>query len=184
MIQSDDQDSSKTVVHQVPRNENICRLVNIKALFGDPNKQISGSFLYLEDGLLTNVWGRKFNQPLSLSPGSDSFICPAAVTPHFMYFACIVYQLWTRSLMRSVTRGKSQISGRDRATLSLKMLNLDSLLQLMRLWGLFFTMMQLKGGGNSLRHVSETTLNASSKGALMLCLRKGLLARNKSGRHK
>lgn len=182
MIQTDDQDSSKTVVHQVPRNENICRLVNIKALFGDPNKHISGSFLYLEDGLLTNVWGRKVNQPLSLSPGSDAFICPAAVTPHFMYFTCIVYQLWTSYLMR--TCGKSQISGRDRATRSLKMLNLDSLLQLMRLWGLFLTMMQLKGGGNSLRHVSETTLNASSKGALMLCLRKGLLARNKSGRHK
>lgn len=64
------------------------------------------------------------------------------------------------------------------------MLSLDSLLQLMRLWGLYVTMMQLKGGGNSLRHVSETTLNTSSKEALMLCLRKGLLARNKSGSHK
>lgn len=50
--------------------------------------------------------------------------------------------------------------------------------------GFVFTMMQLKGGGNSLRHVSETTLNASAKGALMSCLRKALLARNKSGRHK
>lgn len=54
----------------------------------------------------------------------------------------------------------------------------------MGLWGLFFTMMQLKGGGNSQSHVSETTLNASSKGALMFCLRKGLLTRNKSERHK
>lgn len=153
----------------------------------DPNQHISISFLYLEDGLLTNVWGRKVNQPLSLSPWLRciylSCSCYTTLQIH-MYFACIVCQVWPRSLMRSVTCGQSQISGRDSATWSLKMLNLDSLLQLMRLWGLFFTMIQLKGGGNSPRHVSETTLNASSKGALMLCLRKGLLVRNKSGRHK
>lgn len=157
--------------------------MNVKGLFGDPNKHISTSFLYLEDELLTNVWGRRVNQPLSPSPRLRciylSCSCYTTLQIH-MSFACIVCQLWTRSLMRSLTCGKPRISGRDSATWSLKMLNLDSLLQLMRLWGLFFTMMQLKGGGNSLRHVSETTLNASSKGSLMLCLRKGLLARNTS----
>lgn len=64
---------------------------NVKGLFGDLN--ISTSFLTSEDGLLTNFWGRKVNQPLSLSPRLRCIYlfcsCYTTLQIH-MYFACIV----------------------------------------------------------------------------------------------
>lgn len=44
------------------------------------------------------------------------------------------------------------------------MINLNSTLQLMGLRGFVFYDDAIKGGGNSLRHVSEATLNESSQG--------------------
>lgn len=67
--------------------------MNVKGLFGDQNKHISTSFLYLKDELLTNIGEGKLISLYLFPLISDGFICPAAVTPYFK-FICTLHILF------------------------------------------------------------------------------------------
>lgn len=174
-------------VHHVPENANICSWVDVKGLFDAPDNHIFHRFSVSRGwtALQMSGEGKKVNQLLSLSPQLTcvylSRSCDATL-PIQMYFAWFVCQLWTHSLIPPVTRWKSRISGRDGATRSLKSW-FSAAANGITCFGFYDD--AIKRWRYFTAHVSEaTSLHASSKGALMFCLHKGLLARNKSGRHK